>query len=141
MTTKLTDPQIRIMRAIRQYGSPYIPGMNGGGQDQAYGALLRKGMVLDRALTEAGSAALDEIEAAEQARMLPRRVATTEERIHRRVTAAASKFIAEARDGDVPFEPTDANLAEAFKNSMRPINVELYPAVRVRVGEIRAERA
>lgn len=142
---KLTEPQIRIMRAIRETGSAYVYGMNGGGRDQSVAALRRKDLAVwegrDMKLTEAGNAALDAVEAAEEARMQPRRVLTMDERIANRVHMAAAKFIAESRDGNVPPEPTDENLAQAYARAFRPIKVEYYPAVRARVEEIRAERA
>lgn len=59
--------------------------------------------------------------------------------ILRRVESAAARFLAETEG--VPAEPTDQNLRRAFANVVRPIKPELYPLVRDRVTEIRAERA
>lgn len=149
MSVKLSEPQIRMMRAIRRTGSAYVPG-NGGGRDQAFGALIRKGLVErgtsggeDTKLTEAGNAALDAVEAAEEAQRVPIRIRTRTrgEIIRYRVASAAARFIAEARDGNVPYEPTDENLAAAFANVMRPIDPELYGRVAYLVNKIRAERA
>lgn len=61
--------------------------------------------------------------------------------IRRRVAMAAARFITEARDGNVGYEPTDENLAAAFANVVRPIDPELYGRVAYLVNKIRAERA
>lgn len=57
----------------------------------------------------------------------------------KRIGRFAGRFLAEA-DGQ-PVEPTDDNLAAAFANTVKPIPAYLYPAVRERITEIRAERA
>lgn len=146
-TEKLTDAQIRMMQAVRDTGSAYIPG-NGGGRDQTFGALIRKGLVtrgttsgVPTALTEAGAEALAQHEAAVEAARPRVRPITRGEQIRRRVASAAARFIAEARDGNVGYEPTDANLAEAFAHVVRPISPDLYGRVRYQVNKIRAERA
>lgn len=59
MTAKLTDPQVRVLRAIRDTGNSYIPGSNGGGVHQVMVALTAKGFVDGpRTLTAAGEEAL-----------------------------------------------------------------------------------
>lgn len=146
--TELTEPQLRIMRAIRDHGTAYVPDMNAGGRDRAYAALLRKGMVRNGALTNEGAVALLELDAAEKARQDAAQAAwdadapaRAEARAYRRVISAAARFLAETDGVGNPVEPTDENLAAAFANVVRPIDPELYPRVRIRVTQIRAERA
>lgn len=145
-TVKLTATQELILRNIRDHGYATATGFRGsaqhGGADRSFYSLIGKGFIdrVDGTLTEAGSTALAAAEAATEALRPVVRKRSAEEILRSRVDSAAAKFLAESRDGDVPFEPTDENLAMAFSRAVKPIAEYHYSAVRDRVNAIRAER-
>jgi hypothetical protein len=78
MSTKLSEPQRRMLTNIRDGYQPSLGFDNGGGADRCYNALTRKGLVDGRERTPAGAEALAAVESAEAAAKEIRRQAEAE---------------------------------------------------------------